>query len=133
MLFVPNQQELSTESSGEDGVWVTELPPAPASHPSLTKLKAADPEGHWVSTSWEVSPAGAGPVQDEMSTVHLHSGQQLPMGRKGYSSSEAVMVQALKKEMYHVRHIESLSEVDKKKRKGMRKGRETQHFDAMIL
>lgn len=57
-----------------------------------------------------------------MSTVHLHSGQQPPVGRKGYSTFEAVMVQVLKKELYHVRHIESLSEVEKR-RKGNKKGK----------
>lgn len=44
------------------------------------------------------------------------------MGRKGYSTFEAVMVQVLKKELYHVRDIESLSEVEKR-RKGNKKGK----------
>lgn len=57
-----------------------------------------------------------------MSTAHLHRGQQPPHGRKGYSTSEAVMVQVLKKELHDVRDIESLSNVEKS-RKGNEKGK----------
>lgn len=65
------------------------------------------------------------------STAHLHSGQQAPLGRKGYSISEAVMVQVLKKELYDVRDMGSLPEVEKR-RKGNEKGKR-ENFGAMFF
>lgn len=59
-----------------------------------------------------------------MNTAHLHSEQQAPLGGKGYSTSEAVMVQVLKKELYDVRDIRSPSEVER--RKGNEKTEETE-------
>lgn len=128
-------QELSTESSGEDGVRVTGSLSAPAPDPLSIKQQSCRSQRDPGSVIPGRFPSSAGPVQDvlNMSTAHLHSGHhQPPLGRRGYSTSEAVRVQGLKKELCGVRDTGRPSEV-RREGKRMRKGRDRQNFGAMFF
>lgn len=107
------RQQLSTEPSGEDGEQI----------PCSSNSKAADPKGalgQHILGGFPSRRRSRGCAEHE----HCPSAQWATTtpGQEGIPTTEAGMVQVLKKELYDVRDVESLSEVEKR-RKGNEKGK----------
>lgn len=141
-LYQINPQ-LSTESSDEDGVRVTESPCTPASDSLLMKQKST------LQTRRGIGLGYTGKLHEQLeifsgartvdvlnkSFVHLHSGQPL-MARKGYSTFAVAMVQVLLERKRNCTMLVTWKAFQRRKRegKGIRKGRgRRQHFGAMPL